>query len=94
MSFYAFSSISSSSDDISDLSYYKSFAKKPKEFKALYNASDADSVSISSESSSDSSSSDDFPIPETPKKEKNSKLYNKMKEVSKELYEKEKKKRR
>ena len=49
------------------LAYFRSFSKKPCDFRKLYGPSDSDSASYSS-STTRSESSDDFPSPATPAK--------------------------
>jgi hypothetical protein len=74
-----------------NINYYKSFAKKKDTFKALYEKSESDTFTSSSE---EDSSSDDFPTPESPKRRNHKnrsveedKLYNKVKDLQKQLYE-------
>ena len=71
---------------------YKSFTKKPSEFKYLYNS---DSSVIGSDSDSySSSSSDDFPSPGTPRRKtkdvRNEKdydnLYSRIRDMQRRLY--------
>jgi hypothetical protein len=76
--------------------YYRSFSKKPSEFRKLYENSDSDNSSYSS-SASRSESSDDFPSPSTPAKNRHKKksdqennhedLFEKVKDLQRRLYE-------
>jgi hypothetical protein len=83
----------SSAGSIDDkMKYYQSFAKKNDTFRALYEPSGSDSFSSSSEE--ESSSDDDYPTPESPKRRHKTrehsgdrKLYNKVKDLQKQLYE-------
>ena len=83
------------------LAYFRSFSKKPVDFRKLYAPSDSDNSSYSS-STSRSESSDDFPSPETPIKNKGSQksehnhaeLFEKVNELQRKLYELEIKNRK
>ncbi len=82
-----------------DVKYYESFAKKPSKFRALYEPSDDERYSSSSGSSS--SSSDDFPLPESPKRQSHRKdpedygqLFHKVRGLQKKLYEMDLKQRK
>ena len=79
------------------LSYYKSYAKKPSEFRKLYAISDSENT-LSSSSEQSGSSSDDFPSPSTPEKKYNRKtqdnniidnnyLFDKIKDLQRRMYE-------
>lgn len=80
------------------ISQHETFSKKPSKFRALYQPSDSDNEHYSSSDSSDSSdsSSDDFPIPESPKRQSRrhdqedyGQLFNKVRTLQKKLYEME-----
>jgi len=78
--------------------YFRSFSKKPSEFRKLYANSESDNSCYSS-SASRSESSDDFPSPNTPVKNKNKNgkrnyqennhedLFEKVKDLQRRLYE-------
>ena len=78
------------------IEYFRSFSKKPSEFRKLYANSESDNSSYSS-SASRSESSDDFPSPHTPIKNKNTKrnyqennhedLFEKVKDLQRRLSE-------
>lgn len=83
-------------DSPDPIQYYKSFNKKPKDFKKLYESSSEDEIYSSS---SAAESSDNFPSPEVPKKRKHKKhtpkkqdyndLLDKFNETSRRLHEME-----
>ena len=83
------------------LAYFRSFSKKPVDFRKLYGHSNSDSGSYSS-STTRSESSDDFPSPDTPIKNKSYKrsennhdeLFDKVNELQRKLYELEIKNRK
>ena len=83
------------------LAYFRSFSKKPVDFRKLYGPSESDSASYSS-STSRSESSDDFPSPKTPinnkgrqKSENNhDELFEKVNELQRKLHELEVKNRK
>ena len=83
------------------LAYFRSFSKKPVDFRKLYGPSNSDSGSYSS-STSRSESSDDFPSPDTPIKNKSYKrsennhddLFEKVNELQRKLHEMEIKNRK
>lgn len=88
-------------DSEDSLEYYRSFKKNPKEFKMLNSKrKDIDLSDSDPESSGDESSSDGFPDAETPRRTKieNSEelqqVYRKMKEVSRQMYDQERTRRR
>ena len=76
------------------LAYFRSFSKKPVDFRKLYGPSSSDSGSYSS-STSRTESSDDFPSPDTPIKNKPYKksennhedLFEKVNELQRKLHE-------
>ena len=76
------------------LAYFRSFSKKPVDFRKLYGTSNSDSGSYSS-STTRSESSDDFPSPDTPIKNKSYKrsennhndLFEKVNELQRKLHE-------
>jgi hypothetical protein len=82
------------SPETKDLSYYKTFAKKPSNFKHLYSRHDSESYSSSSH---ETDSTDEFPSPNTPVYRKKGKetgkdekyLVDKIKELQKRVYEME-----
>ena len=66
------------------MEYYRSFNKKPIDFKELYASSDDEKLSSSSD---EGESSDDFPSPRTPKKRTTNQeeLFNKVKKLERQL---------
>ena len=83
------------------MDYYRSFSKKPVDFRQLY-GSETESYSSTS---SESESSDDFPSPDTPVKRRHKdqkrsrdnnhgELFNKVKDLQRRLYEMEIKNRK
>ena len=86
-------------DDEQKMKYYKTFSKKPKDFKELYPSSDEELNLSCSESRS--ASSEEYLRPETPKRKNNVKkqenydeLFSKVKELQKKIGELELKNKR
>ena len=80
------------------LAYFRSFSKKPADFRKLYGSSDSDKSTYSS-STSQSESSDDFPSPNTPINKRGSEnnhkdLFDKVNELQRRLHEMEVKNRK
>ena len=80
------------------LAYFRSFSKKPVDFRKLYGPSDSDKSAYSS-STSQSESSDDFPSPNTPINKRGSEnnhkdLFDKVNELQRKLHEMEVKNRK